>query len=391
MNGVSEARLDALVDGKPAVSYDELRFVETIAALRGGRVPASDALRQRVHALADEPRATRWALPWRGMALAAAPAVVAIGLGAAVVHGVLSSGSPVVRHGEAAPVSAGSSGAGDAGAPVYGRTIPDAVRRQPSWQAQQKTLAPLASTALAHSASTAGQKAIPPSSSRLQAYDAYLRLRVRGTDSLSHTSRTAMQVARSLGGYVAFVNLDTARSGDASLRLRVPIGSVQTAISRLSGLGTIVAQSFTITDLQHQADQQLDAIAVAEGRVGRLALTLRDLSLSPERRARLELALAQAQRELRSLRAAHQATVREGRLATISVGLTTRSGTAPAAPSKPGRIHRALDDAASVLGRELAWLLYLAIILAPLALLVAAGIALARFARRRGDRAVLEA
>jgi hypothetical protein len=294
--------------------------------------------------------------------LVAAPACVVFAIGAVLAAGLASSGSSreQVLHGEAAQR-----------APLTSR---------------ERVLSPHANALAA-----IGAASLPPSAKRLQAYDAYLRLRVRGVGRLSSATKRAMGIARSLGGYVAAVSIDTARQGDASLRLRVPVGRVQEAVSRLSALGSIVAQSFSVTDLQREANQQLTRIAQLEGRIGRLKVTLRAPSLSPERRARLQLLLAELQRSLASNRAEHRATVRRGRLATVTISLTTRAAAAaPVEHAEPGRASRALRDAGSVLAKELDWFLYALVVLAPLAVLVAAAVGGVRFARRRGERLVLD-
>jgi Domain of unknown function (DUF4349) len=385
MSSVAEQRLGALVDGRPAASYDELRFVETISALRAARPRAPQAVRERVCVSAVGASARRsFGVSWRRAALIAAPACLAIALGGAVLAGALSSGSrgvPSTVHGQAR---------GGTYTPFSGGAVPGANKGQGNAFDSASRAVQAAPQALSRQVVVGARASLPPSSTRLQAYDAYLRLRVRGTGRLSSATKRAMAVARSLGGYVAAVDLDTAKQGDASLRLRVPIGRVQAAIARLSGLGTILAQSFSVTDLQRQADQQLDTIARTKGRIGRLQLLLRDPSLSPERRASLELALSRAEQALKSIMGQHTATVRRSRLATISVGLTTRNAVVPVRHSGPGRIGRALDDAGSVLGHELAWALYLLIVAAPLVLLAALVVAATRFVRRRSDRLVLE-
>ncbi len=409
MSSVAEERINALVEGKPAVSYEELRLVDTLRALR--QQPAvSEALRERVlERVADEPRRSwRERLPvfsWKGALLVAAPACLAVAVGGAVVAGLVSSGSPREPARRSAVGLAGSparqqakdkhwartnAGSHTLTAPFYGRFGPAPVKSadRPGVALSQR----VEKIPLAGGAATAAsrQGALPPSQTRLQAYDAYLRLRVRNTNQLSTATKRAEGVARSLGGYVAFVDVATARQGDAELRLRVPVGSVQTAVSRLSGLGSILAQSFTVTDLQRQSNQQLSTMAQLQGRIGRLRLTLRDPALSPERRAQLQLVLSQLQHALRSNQVSHRATVRRGRLATITVTLTTRRAAVAVKHTQPGRIHRALSEAGSILARELAWTLYLLIVAAPLVLLAALVVVAARFVRRRSDRLVLE-
>src|SRR5262245_34600142 len=66
-----------------------------LAELRGVR-GAPDTLRERVLALPEHKPRVAWSLPriqLRRFVLVAAPAVLAIGLGAAAVHGVLGGGS----------------------------------------------------------------------------------------------------------------------------------------------------------------------------------------------------------------------------------------------------------------------------------------------------------
>jgi hypothetical protein len=233
--------------------------------------------------------------------------------------------------------------------------------------------------------------ALPPRSSRLQAYDAYLALRVRGVRRLSDVTKQAVAIARGLGGYPAYVDVDTAKQGDAELRVRVPVARLQQAVSRLSRLGTIVAQRYGVTDLQRQSNDERRRIAELVGRIGRLRLMLAAGNLTPERRAQLQLQLDNLQSQLRAGRSQHAATLRRGRLAALTLSVTTRSAVVPAEPHATGRIGRALHDAGSLLAHELAWALLLAVVLAPFALAVALVVVALRFWRRRAERFVLEA
>ena len=86
------------------------------------------------------------------------------------------------------------------------------------------------------------QDSLVPLASRLQRYDATLRLRVKDVDALSNATKRAMNLTRGLGGYVASVSTSTrsGRRGGATLVLRVPIVNVQTALAGLTSLGTIL-------------------------------------------------------------------------------------------------------------------------------------------------------
>ena len=82
-----------------------------------------------------------------------------------------------------------------------------------------------------------------------------------------------------------------------------------------------------------------------------------------------------------------EATLKRGHLARLSITLVTAKPKPAAASS---RIDRTLDDAGSVLARELQILLYALIVVGPL--LLSAGLALvaARTQRIRSDRRLLE-
>ena len=80
---------------------------------------------------------------------------------------------------------------------------------------------------------------------------------VADTDALSTATQDALQITRSLGGYVVIVSVRRRHetTGPPSLTLRVPVGEcVQDAIARLSALGTIVSQQVQIDDLQEALD-----------------------------------------------------------------------------------------------------------------------------------------
>jgi hypothetical protein len=63
---------------------------------------------------------------------------------------------------------------------------------------------------------------------------------------------------------------------------------------------------------------------------------------------------------------------------------------AKAAVAPPSRFHRTLDDAGSVLVRELELLLYALVVAGPLLAIGATGILASRSVRRRSDQRLLE-
>jgi hypothetical protein len=215
--------------------------------------------------------------------------------------------------------------------------------------------------------------ALVPNRSRLQRYDATLRLRVKDVDALSNAARRAMNLTRSLGGYVASVNYATRgdKRGGATLVLRVPVASIQTALGRLTSLGTILRQQTGILDVTRRVDRESKQIAKLQ----------RELeSATPDEAAAIRL-------RLKTLRAKHARLLRSAQFARITLSLTTPAKQAAAAPS---RFDRTLDDAGSVLLRELEILLYALVVAGPLLLLGGAGIAAGRAQRKRSDRRLLE-
>jgi len=181
-----------------------------------------------------------------------------------------------------------------------------------------------------------------------------------------------MRLARKLGGYVAWANFSTpAKSGDSELQLQIPIDHVQAAIAAFSGYGTLVAQRIRLKDLQQRADS-------LAARIQRLRAKIARGEGSAQERARLAQLLH-----------ARASTVKRAQMASLAltmvVGKAKKAVTAP-----PSRFHRTLDDAGSVLLRELELLLYALLVAGPLLLLGLLGLWGARAQRRRADQRLLE-
>ena len=340
-----------------------------LAELRG--LPgAPDTLRERVLALPEPQPRVSWSLPrldFRRFALVAAPAVLALGLGAAALHGLRAGGSsperaaidrtPPASTRELAPGVAHT----NAGGYAFGRS---------------KALSPQA------------LRALPPSSTRLNKYEAWLRVRV-ADDRLAGATTRAMQIARAYGGYVALVDMNTpGNKGTASLVLRVPVTRVEDAVLKLGKLGEVTAQRVRIEDLTRQANVLRRQLVALQARIAKLEHKLAAGGLSPDERLRLQYRLDEAKRSLAQKTKARAATVREGTLATVSLALSTPQATV-AAPHHPGRLERTARDAGAFLVRELAWILYAAIVLAPIALLAAALVLGVRAGRRRSEERLL--
>ena len=212
---------------------------------------------------------------------------------------------------------------------------------------------------------------LAPTSSRLQRYQATMRLRVKDVDDLSSAAKRAMNLAHGLGGYVASVQYATrSKGGGATLVLRVPVSKVQTALTRLASLGTILQQHTGILDVTRRVDRESRQIAQLERELD---------SASPAEAAAIRAKLA-------TLRAKHARLLKSARLARITLGLTTPAKHAAATPS---RFDRTLDDAGSVLLRELEILLYALVVAGPLLLLGGVALLTGRRVRRRTDERLL--
>jgi Domain of unknown function (DUF4349) len=339
---------------------------DIVDELRATRPQASDALRLQVLAVASQPITRRPSLldrvrPPRRLMLAV-PAAAGLAVAAAIAVGVTRPAQEAREAG--APVTAGEQAAGST-------TSTDAFS------------GPSADSA------TRAQKAAPgPALGRAQRYSATLALGVDSTDELSDATQRALGIVRDLGGFVVSARYATGIEGTSSLTLRVPSAKAADAVTRLSSLGTILAQDVQIQDLQEPLDgidrelerlrAQLAAVTAQLGRAETAA-----------ERARLEERRSQVRAELQQLRASRAATAAEARTATIQLELRTEEGSSVVPPAS--RLDRALDRALDVLAWEAIVVLALAVAVAPIAVLGAAIWLARRMQRRRDDDRLLAA
>jgi hypothetical protein len=357
----------------PATDTDfEREFAELVAQLREVPAAAPDSVHARVRAL-GEPEAPptlrdRLALvPWRRTVLVAAPVCLAALLSVAVVRGVVSSGGQS---------RAFTSEVGAA------RTTPSPPFFAPGVQSQDSAKTP-SEGALSSGAGTG----------RPVHVDASMRIRVADLDALTDRTREAMQIARSLGGYVASVEQRSSagKPGEADLVLKVPVGHVDTALMRLSGLGTVLDQSLSSVDLKQTLDQQSRRIRNLKLQIAHIRHALRDPSLTADVRLRLQFQLQEARQSLARLTGTNRATRREAALSDVSLALTTQRAAAVVAKDHDGRVERAARNAASFLAAAGAVALFLLIAVSPLLLIGAAWLFGSRAYRRREERRLLAA
>jgi Domain of unknown function (DUF4349) len=306
---------------------------DLIHELRASRPSAPVYLRASVRELATEqparPRWASWRIPIGRGALIAVPAAVAVAIAAAGVVGLSRSDAPVVS-GENAPTTKAQA----VPAPTFGAFGVGAA-----------------------DSATGG---------RAQRVSATLTVEVRDSTAVSRAAQDALDLTRSLGGYVVSSSVTTGEQGNASLTVRVPVARVQDAITGLSGLGRIVSQQVTVDDLQVQLDQLEHRRASLVEQITRITARLDSGDLDAETTAALEARRRALRSELRSVRSQLAGTTAEARMSTIQLSIVTPE--ASGAVVADSRIDRTIDQALNVLAWEGVVALGMLIVLAPFAL-----------------------
>jgi hypothetical protein len=338
--------------------------------IRATKPAAPDDLRERVRALsahepAREPFLARfaWRRPqWKRLVLVA-PAALVVAVIAGGVTGLTRD--DVVVNGSVRDDAAVSSGAGEeaAGTPTAPELYSTDAQRAatPESEASKGFLAGPPTSANADSGA-----AIAPVPGQLQRFEAELRLRVDDVEALSTATKRAQQIALRHSGSVASLQYDAPSEGvgGAQITLRIPTARVQSAMSQLSQLGTILGQRYGIEDLQVQADSLQTQIEQTQRRIAQILTQLESPTLSSENRAVLQSRLNASRQKLTGLREGMRATNAEARTATIYLTLTTEE----IQPEAVGGGSR-LDDIKDVLAWEGIALLYALVVAGPFVLL----------------------
>src|SRR6476659_2679627 len=254
------------------------------AELRGARIAAPSALRERVRLIAAADTTPTRRFTWRRALVVALP--VAAAVAASIVF---------TRPGEH-----------QAGGTVTTMQVGHGEVRGALPRAGKALGAPTASDA----AGSAAKLAVPSAPNRVQVYGAYLALRLSSATAVSDGVKSALRIASSLDGYPASVHASSeAKVASADLVLKIPRAHVQEAITRLSALGTITGEQVDIQDKQA-------ALNATDRKIARLQKQLRDLraqtptTTTAKRIAALEAQISRLQRdEAATRRTAHYATV----------------------------------------------------------------------------------
>ena len=207
------------------------------------------------------------------------------------------------------------------------------------------------------------------------------------SDAVSRAAQDALDLTRSLGGFVVSSSVATGEEGSATITVRVPVAKVQDAITGLSDLGRIVSQQVTIDDLQGTLDELEKREATVRSEIARIRARLRTETLDAQTEAVLRAKLQTLRAELTELRSGISSTESEARMSTIQLTVVTPGAFGAVAP--PSRIDRAVDEALNVLAWEGVIALGMLIVLAPFALVAFAAWLGRRLYRRHEEERLL--
>ena len=377
-----------------ASDWSELDGYEALVSeLRANPPVAPERLRQRVLEGAPAPRRQRSRK--RKLVLVVVPAAVVLAVGAALVHGFVSTGSHTQSFTSVnralVPATATGSGQPLKGA-AHAKERQSQERAFKSYNLSQDS-AGVASAPTAVEALTSGGRAVTIPRNRLVHAVASLQVGVKSSN-LSDKTNEASQIVGSFGGYAQSVRYQATHQGDgeAFLALRVPVQNAQKAIAKLGNLGTLLSQQVSTQDLQAKLNGQNSGIGSLRRAIAVYENALQSTTLSASERVAIQIKLNNARHALARLRHARNGTLASGATADISLLLTTQ-GHAIVAPHHGGstRIGRLLGSAAHFLALEGIIVLYALIVLAPFLLLGALAWWIVRERRRREERLLASA
>jgi hypothetical protein len=386
-----------------ATDWNELDGYEALVSeLRATAPAAPDSLRQRVLDGAPAPR--RRMSKRRRLVFVVVPVAAVLAVGAAFVHGFVSSGSQPRSAFSAISLGVGSAAHGPAALPATtvtkgalklkgtGQELAPATHSQQSYSLDQNALT--AAGRFSAAGNTPKRLLGVPSAltiprNRLVHAVASLEVRVKSRSDLSAKTNQASQIVGSFGGYAQSVRYQNSRNGygESVLELRVPVQKAQAALAKLSTLGTVESQEVSTQDLQAKLNGENSGIGSLQRAIAVYEGALNSGTLSGSQRVIIEVRLNNARRQLSQLRHARTGTLASGATASISLLLTTHNQAIVGHHHhKEGRLGRLLHSAANFLGLEGIIVLYALIVLSPIALIAALAWWIVRERRRREER-----
>ena len=383
-----------------ATDWNELEGYEALVSeLRANAPVAPESLRDRVLEGAPAPRRRRSRR--QRLFFVVVPVAVVLAVGAALVHGFVSTGSrnSVAGAHTLAPGPARSYGLSKTKqsltAHTQGRTTLKGLQKKGTYfSADRNSASTVASAAEYAPGATANTNAVTIPKNRLVHAVATLQVQVKSRSQLSAKTNDASQIVGSFGGYAQSVRYQNSRSGygEAVLQLRVPVQKAQRAIAKLSTLGTLLSQEVSTQDLQTKLNSQNSGIGSLRRAITVYEQALASGTLSATERVTIQIRLNNARHALAQLRHARNDTLQSGAMADVSLLLTTRNHAFVVHHHhKSGRFDRFLGSAAGFLGLEGIIVLYALIVISPFLLLGALAWWIVRERRRREERLLASA
>jgi len=340
---------------------------DLIHELRASRPSAPSELRARVREISSvqrKPKTAPWAnwrVPVRRGVLVAVPAAAALAFATAGVIGLASSNNPSTE---------------------------SLAQRDTSESSTAQKAPPVASTEAGKLLDQATSGGTAAGADRAQKVSATLTVEVPDSESVSRAAQDALNLTRSLGGFVVTSAVATGDEGSASITVRVPVDKVQDAIAGLSGLGRIVSQQVTVEDRQESIDAFQQRSRSLLSQIALVNARLESESLDAQTRALLEARLKNLKADLRGARVSLDVLRSEARMSTIQLTVVT-PGAFGGAVAPPSRIDRAIDEALNVLAWEGVIALGMLIVFAPFALVAFAAWLGRRLYRRHEEERLL--
>jgi Domain of unknown function (DUF4349) len=146
---------------------------------------------------------------------------------------------------------------------------------------------------------------------------------------------------------------------------------IQTALQKLSGLGTILANHVSIQDIQVQLNQRYSRMQALRVQITNLRKKLTDPSVTQSQRDFFQAAINQREGAIANLQQVQKAQETRASFATVELNLETKKAAVAGPRGKQSQIGRALHNIGRVLVVEAEVLLYVLLIGAPFVVLAA--------------------
>jgi Domain of unknown function (DUF4349) len=379
---IEPARLERLLAGFAPETAQEAILQGLVRELRGGMAEAPLALRERVRMICDPVSPRRVFVTRRRLVAVALTAALVAVIGAVAIKGEGGSDGASVSE---SPTMADEK-SGFAPLPAH-EAVPQSEELNDAMRSSGVELQ--AAGATEADASKAGTIFGTAPSARAQDVKMTMAIRVPDADALSDATNAALALTTELGGHVVASNVDTdGSSGEAQLRLSIPVGKIEDAVVRLSALGAITHQNVQTVDLQGKLDARAKQAERLQRAIEADELRIASGTLTAEEKLMAELRLAENRADLRDVRRVRAALAKQA--ANAELALTLRTGSTPAGSEDEGGVAGAVDDGFAFLAAAGIVALLVFIAASPLIVLAVLAWILLRTRRRRIEARVLD-